>query len=56
MYQRHAANCYQETAGLCSGAADVVQVVGDLTIETDVERLVETTIQHYHQLDVLVRL
>ena len=45
----------QVTADECKGAADVSQVAGDLSVEADVEKLVQTTIQHYQQLDVLVR-
>ena len=44
----------QETADKCIGAGDIIQVAADLTIETDVERLVQKTIDHYKQLDVLV--
>ena len=33
----------------------MLQVAGDLSVEADVERLVQITIQHYQQLDVLVR-
>ena len=44
----------QETADKCIGAGDIIQVAADLTVETDVERLVQKTIEHYKQLDVLV--
>ncbi|XP_067951447.1 3-oxoacyl-[acyl-carrier-protein] reductase FabG-like [Watersipora subatra] len=44
----------QETAGACKGAVDIVQVVGDLTKESVVEGLMQKTIEHYGQLDVLV--
>ena len=44
----------QETADKCIGAGDIVQVAADLTIETDLEKLVQKTIEHYKQLDVLV--
>jgi len=39
----------------CKGAGDVISIVGDLTIESDVVRIIEKTIEHYKQLDVLVR-
>ena len=45
---------FEETADKCIGAGDIIQVAADLTIETDVERLVQKTIEHYKQLDVLV--
>jgi len=41
---------------LCKGAGDVITIVGDLTIESDVVRIIEKTIEHYKQLDVLVRI
>jgi len=40
---------------LCKGASDVITLVGNLTIESDVVRVIEKTIEHYKQLDVLVR-
>jgi len=40
----------------CKGAGDVITIVGDLTIESDVVRIIEKTIEHYKQLDVLVRI
>jgi len=39
----------------CKGAGDVITIVGDLTIESNVVRIIEKTIEHYKQLDVLVR-
>ena len=45
---------FKETADKCIGAGDIIQVAADLTIETDVERLVQKTIEHYKQLDALV--
>ena len=44
----------QLTADECIGDGDIIQVAADLTIETDVERIVQKTIEHYKQLDVLV--
>jgi len=32
---------------LCKGAGDVITIVGDLTIESDVVRIIEKTIEHY---------
>jgi len=46
----------QDTANQCAGAGDVITIVGDLSIEDDVKRTVEKVIEHYKQLDVLVKL
>ncbi|XP_067950822.1 3-oxoacyl-[acyl-carrier-protein] reductase FabG-like [Watersipora subatra] len=44
----------EETASECKGAVGVLQVVGDVTKEAVVQGLVQKTIEHYGQLDVLV--
>jgi len=46
----------QDTANQCTGAGDVITIVGDLSIEDDVKRTIEKVIEHYKQLDVLVKL
>ena len=37
------------------GSPDVLTIIGDLTIETDCERVMKSTIDKYGQLNVLVR-
>lgn len=50
------AEALQDTVDKCSAhSVKVLSVPADLTVETDVERVMEQTISNFSKLDVLVR-